>query len=32
MEPWMITMLLVCAAAALLGYITAFLLDEWRNR
>lgn len=31
MDPWMITMLLVCVASALLGYIVAWLLDEYRN-
>lgn len=31
MEPWMVTMLLMCAAAALLGYIAAWALDEYRN-
>jgi hypothetical protein len=30
-QPWMGTMILTCAAACLLGYIVAFLLDEFKN-
>jgi hypothetical protein len=29
MEPWQITMLLVCAASCLLGYMAAWISDEW---
>jgi hypothetical protein len=31
-QPWMITMVLMCAAAFFLGYIAAWILDEWRDQ
>jgi hypothetical protein len=32
MPDWFPYMLAACAAATLIGYIAAWLLDEWRNR
>ena len=32
MPSWLPTMVLCCLAAAMLGWVVAWMLDEWKNR